>query len=294
MIGGLVTGNSGALNDVVVSGGVSGNYRSDFKSLGGSQYIGVSDNMTKSTVLNLNKYKNPGQVPLSKTREQQQQLQQKSIGGIGRTPTQKLQPRVREGTFDTGVTSIDLSNNTSMSGVFSKSSATSGLELASKVEESTIRLLEKKFETLIHTLEKSLLEIRSNVDDLTNRISDRNDSVEFRMSNYDTSSTVLQQEVEILRDEIQYASIGRIKAVVRSDTNLHVEKSVASGVQETILAGGHVWLQSPYDENSEGIWATKQTLSVTDKGLELKGIYCLIASSNGNTYEPLVDVVTSM
>jgi hypothetical protein len=289
MIGGLVGGNYNFNNDIMVPGGVSGNYRSDIRSLPASQYSEFKEKNKPSTVLNLKKNTNSGQqvsfsrnagqsVPFSRSLETQPMMGEKN------KTTQKLQQSVPPGK---GTPSVNAKFSAS-----NLNEKNNSVGLKENVAED--KAYEKKLEVLKEEMKINLLAIESHLEEMTKSIVENNENTEFRMSNYDTSYSVIQQEVEQLREEIQYASIGRIKAVVRGDTNLYVEKSVNSDIQETVLAGSHVWLQSPYDENSEGIWATKQTLSVTDNGLELKGIYCLIASSNGeNKFEPLVDVVSS-
>ena len=285
MIGGLVGRNYNFNSDIMVPGGISGNYRSDIKSLHASQYSEFKEKNKTSTVLNLKKNTNLGQqvpfsrnvgqsVPFSRSLETQPMMWEKN------KTTQKLQPSVTPGRSTPSVSASNLNEKSNSVG------------LKENVAEG--KAYEKKLEILKEEMKINLLAIESHLGELTKSIEEKNENTEFRMSNCDTSCSVIQQEVEQLREEIQYASIGRIKAVVRGDTNLYVEKSVDSDIQETVMAGSHVWLQSPYDENSEGIWATKQILSVTDNGLELKGIYCLIASSNGeNKFEPLVDVVSS-
>ena len=107
-------------------------------------------------------------------------------------------------------------------------------------------------------------------------------------------SIVVNQSSEIskLRDELEISSIGTLKIRVIDTLDVYEERSQQSVSVETMNAGSIIKVSYPFEENDEGLWAAKQVVELSDKGLVLTGRYFLLAARNSDdSYLPKVSII---
>jgi len=99
-------------------------------------------------------------------------------------------------------------------------------------------------------------------------------------------------EISKLRDELEISSIGTLKIRVIDSLDVFEERSQQSVSVETLTAGSVIKVSYPFEENDEGLWAAKQVVELSDKGLVLTGRYFLLAARNqDDSYLPKVSII---
>lgn len=132
-------------------------------------------------------------------------------------------------------------------------------------------------------VKKSILKQENNLESIRASIGDISGVVEELRATVET----LEQEVASLRTEANLSSLGTIKVRFLED--------VSSG---DIVAGSVMYLRSPYENNDDGLWATRQSISLGTAGLEIQASLVLIArrtelsdESGGEEFFPLIEII---
>lgn len=132
-------------------------------------------------------------------------------------------------------------------------------------------------------VKKSILKQENNLESMKASIGDIGGVVE------ELRATVegLEQELASLRSEANLSSLGTIKVRFLEDVS-----------SDDIGAGSVMYLRSPYENNDEGLWATRQSISLGTAGLEIQASLVLIArrtensnESGGEEFFPLIEII---
>lgn len=102
------------------------------------------------------------------------------------------------------------------------------------------------------------------------------------------------RELGRLRDELEISSIGTLKIRVSEDANVYEERTAKGGSApvEVVPAGTILKVSYPFEENDEGIWASKQVVELTSIGLMLTGRYFLLANrTSPDSFSPCVSII---
>lgn len=132
-------------------------------------------------------------------------------------------------------------------------------------------------------VKKSILKQENNLESMKASIGDIGGVVE------ELRATVegLEQELASLRSEANLSSLGTIKVRFLEDVS-----------SADIGTGSVMYLRSPYENNDEGLWATRQSISLGTAGLEIQASLVLIArrtensnESGGEEFFPLIEII---
>ena len=102
------------------------------------------------------------------------------------------------------------------------------------------------------------------------------------------------RELGRLRDELEISSIGTLKIQISEDANVYEERTASTNAPVEVLPAGTILKVSyPFEENEEGIWASKQVVELTSNGLMLTGRYFLLASrTSPDSFSPCVSIIS--
>jgi len=102
------------------------------------------------------------------------------------------------------------------------------------------------------------------------------------------------RELGRLRDELEISSIGTLKIQISEDANVYEERTASTDAPVEVLPAGTLLKVSyPFEENEEGIWASKQVVELTSSGLMLTGRYFLLAHRTGpDSFSPCVSIIS--
>ena len=105
------------------------------------------------------------------------------------------------------------------------------------------------------------------------------------------------RELGRLRDELEISSIGTLRVrILDGGSEVYSDRSVFTGESvETLAAGTVLKVSYPFEENEEGIWASKQVVELTDRGLMLTGRYFLLAErTQSEIFNPKVSIISKV
>ena len=105
------------------------------------------------------------------------------------------------------------------------------------------------------------------------------------------------RELGRLRDELEISSIGTLRVrILDGGSEVYSDRSVFTGESvETLAAGTVLKVSYPFEENEEGLWASKQVVELTDRGLMLTGRYFLLAErTQSEIFNPKVSIISKM
>ena len=102
------------------------------------------------------------------------------------------------------------------------------------------------------------------------------------------------RELGRLRDELEISSIGTLKIQISEDANVYEERTASTNAPVEVLPAGTILKVSyPFEENEEGIWASKQVVELTSNGLMLTGRYFLLAyRTSPDSFSPCVSIIS--